>query len=362
MIYKHQNWKSRFRDSFFYNENLLTTLFHHQILNHSRMKKHVLNTLIVLFVTISSFLNAQKVSEVTKDVKEIDSKDRKEGWTRIGGIGADFSWLNLINPRSGAGDNRVGFGGLLNYSANLTRGKFLWDNKFGVQIAAVKVAEQDWVKANDVLQATSQFGYAVKKNWYVAGIADFQSQFLSTYGPNFLKANPKGVTGVQRLSGKFLAPAIFRFGPGVIHTPNAKTKILFSPVAIKAVIVTDTAINRLVDRNGTFFPLKPGENKTVDFQFGAQLRLDYANKFFGDKLIYATTLDLYSNYLRNPQNIDMEWYHSLDLVVAKGISLNFKSDWFYDDDILVLRSSENNRKGKAVFFRNAMLLKYTGVF
>jgi Protein of unknown function (DUF3078) len=323
------------------------------------MKKLTFYAIALLLFGTMSTLNAQdKALDVTKDVKEITTKDRKEGWVRIGGIGADFSLLNLINPRSGAGDNRYGFGGLLNYGANLTKGKILWDNKFNFQLAAVKVGEDNWTKANDVVQATSQFGYKIINKWYAAGIADFQSQILATYGVNFLTEKPTGLAR-QPLGGKFLSPAMFRFGPGIIYTPTPKMKILYSPVGIKAVIVTSDSLKR----KGVFFPFDAAKpNKSTDFQLGSQLRFDYADKFLNDRLIYSTTLDLYSNYLRSPENIDLEWYHSLDLVVAKGISINLKSDWFYDHDILVLRGGEVNNRGRAPFIRNALLLKYTGVF
>ena len=72
-----------------------------------------------ILIPFSLSLSAQKALDAKDHVKEMKAdKDAKEGWTKIGGIGADFSLLNLINPRSGAGDNRIGFGGLLNYSAN----------------------------------------------------------------------------------------------------------------------------------------------------------------------------------------------------------------------------------------------------
>ena len=92
---------------------------------------------LIMLTVISSIcltVSAQKVLDAKDTVKEMDKKDAADGWTKVGGIGLDFSLLNLINPRVGAGDNRVGFGGLLNYTANLKQGKVLWDNKFGLQL------------------------------------------------------------------------------------------------------------------------------------------------------------------------------------------------------------------------------------
>lgn len=308
-------------------------------------------------------LSAQEKALDTKDIKTMEKKkDDKEGWTKIGGLGANFSWLSLINPRAGAGDNRIGFGGLLNYSANYIKGKVISNNKFGLQLDVVKIGDGAYTKANDVLQLTSQTGYQITKSgkWYFAGLVDFQSQFLPTYGPNFLDAKQQvnGKDSIFSLTGRLFSPATIKVAPGFIYKPNAQMTVLYSPVAFKAIIVADKALAQ----TGKFFPQNDAKDKTIDSQVGSELRIDYVNKFFNDKLIYASTLDLYSNYLRNPQNIDVEWYHSIDVMVSKNISLNFKTDWFYDDDIQVFTDGDAKKPTKNVFYRNAFLLKYSRLF
>ncbi len=323
-------------------------------------------TLLLLIAACAvSSVSAQKVLDAKDSVKELaKGKDDKEGWTKVGGIGGNFSWLSLINPRAGAGDNRIGFGGLLNYSANLVQGKIISNNKIGLQLDVVQNGSAPYAKATDVLAASSQFGYKIGKEdgkWYVAGLADFQSQLLPTYGANYLKAKPfagKDKDSTLSLTGALFSPATFKLAPGVIYKPNAKMTILFSPVALKAVIVSD----KKLAQSEKFFPQNTAKDKTVDVQVGAEIRADYVSKFFNDRLVYATTLDLYSNYLRNPQNIDLEWYHSIDVMVTKSVSLNFKSDWFYDDDIKVFTDGDALKPTKNVFFRNAFLLKFSRLF
>jgi hypothetical protein len=321
-------------------------------------------TLLLLFAFCATMsVSAQKIMDAKDAAKEVaKAKDAKEGWTKVGGLGGNFSWLNLINPRAGAGDNRFGFGGLLNYSANLVKGKLLANNKIGLQLDVIKTGNDPYAKATDVLAATSQVGYQIGKvagKWYIAGLADFQSQLLPTYGSNFLEAKQRlnGRDTTLPLTGKLFAPASFKLAPGVIYKPNAKMTILFSPLALKTIIVSD----KTLANSGKFFP-NPLKNKTADVQLGYDVRMDYVNKFLNDKLVYATTLDLYGNYLRNPQNIDVEWYHSLDVMVSKNVSLNFKSDWFYDDDILVFKDGDAAKPTKNVFFRNAFLLKFSRLF
>jgi Protein of unknown function (DUF3078) len=321
-------------------------------------------TLLLLFAFCATMsVSAQKILDAKDAVKEVaKGKDAKEGWTKVGGLGGSFSLLNLINPRAGAGDNRFGFGGLLNYSANLIQGKLLANNKIGIQLDVLKNASDPYTKSVDVLGATSQVGYQIGKvagKWYFAGLADLQTQILPTYGGNFLKEKQKinGRDSIVPLTGKLFAPAIFKLAPGVIYKPSAKMTILYSPLAYKGVIVSD----KTLANSGKFFP-NPNKDKTVDSQVGSELRMDYVDKFLDGKLVYATTLDLYGNYLRNPQNVDVEWYHSLDVMITKNMSLNFKSDWFYDDDILVFKDGDAKKPTKNVFFRNAFLLKFNRLF
>lgn len=316
----------------------------------------------LLFLTLFSCslisLSAQKILDAKDAVKEMDkAKDAKDGWTKAGGIGLNLNLLSLINPRVGAGDNQIGIGGILNYSANLVRDKILWDNKFLVQLATIQAAGGPWTKATDVLQGTTQWGYKVAPKWYVAGLADLQTQLLSTYGTNYLK--PQTIDGKKTLlSGKLFSPAILKLAPGVIFKPSDNLKFLYSPFAYKGVFVG----NDEIAMQGNFIPLDGTKFKNIDHQIGSELRMDYAQKFLTDKVVYITTLDLYSNYLRTPQNIDVEWYNSLDFMVGKGLSVNFRTDWFYDHDIQVFKGGNLNAKGRDVFIRNALLLKYSTQF
>jgi hypothetical protein len=49
----------------------------------------------------------------------------------------------------------------------------------------------------------------------------------------------------------------------------------------------------------------------------------------------VTNLALFSNYLKNAQNIDVNWDFRLNMKVNKFLSANFTTNLIYDDDILV---------------------------
>jgi hypothetical protein len=300
---------------------------------------------------------AQKVLDAKSEVKEM-ANDAKDGWTTNGGLGVDFTSLWMSNPRPGSGDSRFGAGGLLSYVANYKGGNFLWDTKAGLQLSVIKNGAEPYTKAIDALQVTTRMGRLISGKLYGAVLGDLQTQILPTYSKNFLQETVNGVR--NSLTSNFLAPGIIKVAPGVIYRVDEHLSILYSPFAYKGIIVRDTALAA----KGLFF--KPevvdGKRKIMDHQAGSEIRVDYARKFLTNRLSYVGTLDLYSNYFRDFQNVDVEVYHTLDYLIWKNLSLNFKSDWFYDHDLLVYKGGDLTKLGRDVFMRNALFLKYSQVF
>jgi hypothetical protein len=315
----------------------------------------------------------QKVIDAKDAVKEMDKKDVKEGWTTSGAVGLDLSILQLINPRIGSGVNQTKFGGLVNFGAKYNKGKYIWDNK-GSWLMSVVSETGPATKSVDAFQFTSQAGYEVAPKWYIAGLFDVQTQLLPTYGKNFFtETYTDPATNAQvtnKLTGSFLAPGIIKFAPGIIYKYDSHLTFLLSPVAIRAVTVfNDDLAKRAISATSEYGIYgNPWRSATdydkVDLQIGAELRADYTNKFLEDKLIYSSTLDIYSNYKKNPQNMAIEWYNSLDYMITKKIALSFKSDWFYDHNILVDKSTDPVKTdfSRGTFIRNALLLSYKTTF
>ena len=45
--------------------------------------------------------------------------------------------------------------------------------------------------------------------------------------------------------------------------------------------------------------------------------------------------DLYSNYLENPQNVDVFWTNVVTLKVNKCLNVTYNFDLIYDDDVRI---------------------------
>ncbi len=333
------------------------------------MTKKILLVMWVLFSGVLLF--AQADDKRLKEVNKLAAKEAKDGWNKGGGIGFDLTGLRLINPRVGAGDNKFGIGGLGTFFFNLKQGKNFWDNGLTFQLAvqSLKIGNTTKYQKNlDVLRLNSRYGHQIKEKLFGAIDLGVETLLLPTYQNNYLAGE-----NLEKPLAKLFSPARITLSPGLDYKPNTHFSVFFAPIGIKMIYVADDDIanlgihgTQLKDEND---PSKGYEN--MFFQAGANLQAKYLNKFWNDKVSYSTTLDLFSNYLHNPQNIDVLWGHALDLAITKNLSLSFMGELFYDHDIDVnvdrnedgvYGGAAAGELGKRASMTGGYYLKYNKIF
>ena len=310
-----------------------------------------------------------------------------EGWQRGAGLGLDLAQLLQINPKQGAGQNRLGFGGAFNGFANLKDGRKQWDNsllwQFGMQrlgsgvIAQGSDAKIPFQKQIDELRLNSKYGFQVKEDskWFYTGNASFLSQLLPTYQyTNGVAGNfvadflDQGISPIARL----FAPATVQLALGMDYKPNENFSLFYSPLGAKFIIVaSDSIAARGVHGNQVsgeadalgFFP----EFENVDAQLGSQILAKYTTTFVDEKGAFTSSLNLFSNYLRNPQNVDVDWANALSYKLFKNFQATLLLNIFYDDDVDVQITDYDfpngvNGTGKRVSITQQMLLSYAVTF
>ena len=73
------------------------------------------------------------------------------------------------------------------------------------------------------------------------------------------------------------------------------------------------------------------------------MRVIYKNDFFKDTSVsLLTKLDIFSNYLNNPQNMDVSWETIVSFKVNKYISATLTTHLLYDDDIDIVIDSNGD--------------------
>jgi hypothetical protein len=127
------------------------------------------------------------------------------------------------------------------------------------------------------------------------------------------------------------------------YKPNAYFSAFIAPVTVKFTFVSDTALS-----NAGAFGVKPGEKSLSEF--GGYLRIIYSKSDFKSEFMknvsFTSKVDLFSDYLKNPQNIVVNWENLITMKINKYISANFNTDLIYDDKIKV--PYDKNGDGKIV--------------
>jgi hypothetical protein len=291
-------------------------------------------------------------------------------WKSGAGLGLSLDQLLLINPKVGAGQSRIGFGGLANWFSNYKKGRASWDNNASLNLGIQKIGtgflasdptrKIPFLKTVDELRFGSKFGYSFKEGskWFMATDLGFMSQLARTYEGNYLEP----ISDQSKVLSKFLSPAFATLSVGLDYKPDAHWSIYFSPIAYKANIVLDDSIAA----TGAFGNEITPEVKNIFHQFGALLKPTYTNKYFNDKFMVKSALALYTNYLKDPQNIDVDWTNEFSYEIFKGFQLSLFTNLFYDHDVKVQISDftqvggvQPGVLGRRISFTENFLLKYS---
>ena len=263
---------------------------------------------ILLLLTTAGTVAAQ---EKTEEVKN---------WKKAGDFSVSFSQVSFSNWAAG-GKNSVSGVALFNYSANYAKGRMSWDNSLNMGYGLLKEQSRDLIKSEDKLELSSKVGYKMTESgkWFFTGLTNFRTQFAD--GFNYTnKDNPVRISSL-------LAPAYLTFAAGVDYKPTDKFSLFISPLGSKFTFVADDDLSAV-----GAFGVDPG--KKFRAEMGGTLKSEL--KFAVAKNVDAVTnLNLFSNYLKNPQNIDVNWDFRLNMKVNKFLSANFITNLIYDDDILV---------------------------
>lgn len=283
-------------------------------------------------------------------------------WKRGAGFALAFDQLLNINPRQGAAQDRLGFGGGINVFGNYQKDRVAWSNlgqwNFGVQRLGTGVvrignanANVPFQKSLDELVINSKLGFKTSQNSKLFYAADFNflSQLTPTYqgGSSFPGLFLTNVQGSSLLS-KLFAPAIVNLALGVDYKPSNKFSLFYSPLGAKWIFVRNDEIAILGVHGNPVEKNAEGQiisAQKTSAQLGSQLRAVYTNKFVGDKLALTSNLLLFSNYLANPQNVDVDWRNSLSWTLFKNFQLGLLVNFFYDDDMNMFTSDFNAING-----------------
>jgi hypothetical protein len=82
-------------------------------------------------------------------------------------------------------------------------------------------------------------------------------------------------------------------------------------------------------------------NSRYDFGGGIVMRLN--GNIFQNRISYDTTLDLFSNYMDDPENISVYWTFNSKILIYKNISADLRLELKYDDKQKSIRETKDDR-------------------
>lgn len=130
----------------------------------------------------------------------------------------------------------------------------------------------------------------------------------------------------------------FTYDPGKIFT------VVLSPASWRGTFVLN---DRLSDEGA--FGVDPG--KHLLSSFGANLKGEVKYEFLKNMTVYSR-LDLYSDYLHKPQNIDVNWEVQINMAINKWFSTTLTTNMVYDDDIKIVQ--KDGSKGSRLQFKEVL--------
>lgn len=292
--------------------------------------KNFKKTLILLSLTMGTITlthaqnRIQALRDETQNVKiDKDPNDTtKQTWKTGGLFNVNFNQAALSNWSAGGDKSAISLASLLNLYAFYTDGRRNWDNSLNLAYGFAQTTSLGARKTDDRIDLVSKYGYDVGKKWYLSGLFNFRSQF--TKGYNYPDQNTKVLTS------NFLSPGYFLLSLGMDYKPVENFSLFLSPITAREVVVLNDSLASV----GAF---GVDSGKHSHFQLGAYASINYKSNL-SKTAVYTGKLDLFSDYLRRPQNITLYMTNILAVKVTRLISMSLSVTLIYDNDIKSVKS------------------------
>lgn len=234
-------------------------------------------------------------------------------WIAKGNIAILGSQSSFSQWQAG-GSNNLALNGSLNYDVNYKKNDWVWDNKFIASYGINKLKGEEQKKTDDRLEINSVLGKKAKGEWYYSAFTNFKTQFDTGLDP---KDETKKIS-------HFLSPAYWQTGLGMLWKKSDNLKVNIAPATARFIFV-----HKHFTDLGESFGVEQGKN--MRFEFGASLNAYYKVQVM-ENFTIENILNLYSNYLEDPQNVDLDYQINAVLKVNKYISTNLTFQTLYDDN------------------------------
>lgn len=195
------------------------------------------------------------------------------------------------------------------------KSKLISSNNFvRLKYGLIATGDKGVVKNVDLLETNSKLNHKAFGKFDFSAIMLFKTQISKGY--NY----PNDSVPVS----KFMNPAILTIGLGLDYKPNKQTSVNFSPFSYKGTFVPDTAH---IDQTKYGIPA----DKRALNEPGASFMISNVLKPV-DNVSVTNRLQLFTNYIHNPLNIDVDWEMILQINLNWFTDVRLNTHLIFDDD------------------------------
>lgn len=269
-------------------------------------------------------------------------------WMILGKISLNLSQSYFSNWSAG-GISSGTVVGRYTMTANYIDKRHSWNNWLDMGFGYTLYVDEDPIKSEDKIEYITSYKYELNKHWYLTALGKFSSQFAKGYDYTVDSTN---------YISDFLAPAWIDIGPGITYQPVDWFSLYLSPVTAAWIIVND---QKLADEGA--FGIDPAVYDTagnlvshadkVRSMFGAKMMMVLQKEVFTN-IFMGTKLELFSDYLNNPQNIDVSWQVLIGLKVNSWLNVDLQTTLLYDDDVMI--TDKDGNIGPRTQFRELLMI------
>ena len=242
--------------------------------------------------------------------EKIDSIPQSK-WTITGQFTFLFNQSSFSNWKAG-GDNTIAGNFGIDYDFNYKSKNLNWDNRIRTVYGLSNVKDEGFRKNSDRFEYNSLLGKKTKKNWFLSFFLNFKTQYSAGYD---YKKTPR-----VAISDLF-SPAYLSFGPGMLWKKSDNLNINIAPATARLTFVSDEFSGK--------YGVEDGKNNKFDLGFSLSA---YYKVTLVKNVTVENIFSLYSNYLENAQNIDIDYQMNYDLIINKSLSMNIRFHMIVDDN------------------------------
>ena len=261
---------------------------------------------IVLLIALTIQIQSIYSQEVTQESPPVSP------WKKVGTFSFLVNQSSFDNWIAGGVSNISGAIGV-NYDFNYSKANWSWDNKIIVAFGITKIKALDIQKSNDRLEWNSVLGKKAKGIWNYSLFLNFKTQFTDD-----LNSETKGPTSI-------LSPGYLQVGPGMLWKKSDDLKVNIAAATSKLIVVD----KELTLPDDAYFGVEEGNS--VRYELGASIGAYYKFTLM-ENITMENILNMYSDYLEDPQNVDFDYTINIVMGINKYFSTNLAFQAIYDDN------------------------------